>query len=225
MSCAKTLVLPESGRGLKGNAQRSGQSLPVSLARLDPAGCWRKTYQDYYQATLDNSSEMFSGTWPRAGMMLNGIVYQQQPLAPLTGGTGCSLWPTPRALVQGMECTAPPYKGRSHGWDLGAAIQDAASMTPRVMWPTPTDASKGGGSSRSGDRINKTPTLQGMARKGMWPTPRGSMANGPSQSEIDAGNPKCRIETEVAIQTPGQLNAEFVEYLMNFPKGWTDLTE
>jgi len=30
----------------------------------------------------------------------------------------------------------------------------------------------GGGSSRSGDRINETPTLEGMARKGMlWPTP------------------------------------------------------
>ena len=40
------------------------------------------------------------------------------------------------------------------------------------LLPTPTDASKGGGSSRSGDRINETPTLQGMARKGMLlPTP------------------------------------------------------
>ena len=46
------------------------------------------------------------------------------------------------------------------------------------MWPTPVDPSKGGGSSRSGDRIDETPSLQGMARKGMltpepdlFPTP------------------------------------------------------
>ena len=36
-----------------------------------------------------------------------------------------------------------------------------------MIYPTPTDASTGGGSSRSGERINETPTLQGMARKGM----------------------------------------------------------
>tara|TARA_R110002020_G_scaffold406498_1_gene616680 strand:- start:738 stop:1280 length:543 start_codon:yes stop_codon:yes gene_type:complete len=33
----------------------------------------------------------------------------------------------------------------------------------------------------------------------MWPTPRVSSANGPSQREIDEGNPKYRLETEVAI--------------------------
>lgn len=47
------------------------------------------------------------------------------------------------------------------------------------LLPTPTDASKGGGSSRSGDRIDETPTLQGMARKGMlWPTPQAHDAKG-----------------------------------------------
>lgn len=45
------------------------------------------------------------------------------------------------------------------------------------LLPTPTDVSKGGGSSRSGDRIDETPTLQGMARKGMWPTPTAYDAN------------------------------------------------
>ena len=34
----------------------------------------------------------------------------------------------------------------------------------------------------------------------IWPTPRVSSANGPSQKEIVAGNPKRRLETEVAIR-------------------------
>jgi hypothetical protein len=46
------------------------------------------------------------------------------------------------------------------------------------LLPTPTDASKGGGSSRSGNRRDEIPTLQGMARKGLWPTPRVSDGNG-----------------------------------------------
>lgn len=33
----------------------------------------------------------------------------------------------------------------------------------------------------------------------LLPTTRTSMANGPSQKEIDAGNPKVRIETEVML--------------------------
>jgi hypothetical protein len=48
----------------------------------------------------------------------------------------------------------------------------------RTVFPTPIDMSKGGGSSRSGDRINEIPTLDGMARKGMWPTPK-SAQGGP----------------------------------------------
>jgi hypothetical protein len=34
---------------------------------------------------------------------------------------------------------------------------------------------------------------------GLLPTARVSMGNGPSQSEIDAGNPKYRLETEIAL--------------------------
>jgi hypothetical protein len=42
-----------------------GESSPALLARLSPAGLWLKTYQGYFQATVDGSLEEFSGTWPR----------------------------------------------------------------------------------------------------------------------------------------------------------------
>jgi hypothetical protein len=51
--------------------------------------------------------------------------------------------------------------------------------------PTPTDVSKGGGSSRSGDRISETPTLQGMARKGIWPTPTAGMADRGDRGDLN----------------------------------------
>tara|TARA_R110000764_G_scaffold78273_1_gene156207 strand:+ start:257 stop:751 length:495 start_codon:yes stop_codon:yes gene_type:complete len=37
-----------------------------------------------------------------------------------------------------------------------------------------------------------------------WPTPRVSSANGPSQKEIEMGNPKKRLETEVIVREPAQ---------------------
>ena len=40
----------------------------------------------------------------------------------------------------------------------------------------------------------------GAAENGDWPTPRVSSANGASQAEIAAGDPKHRLETAVAVQ-------------------------
>ena len=37
-----------------------------------------------------------------------------------------------------------------------------------------------------------------------WPTPRVSSVNGPSQKEIELGNPKKRLETEVIVREPAQ---------------------
>jgi hypothetical protein len=89
--------------------------------------------------------------------------------------------------------------------------------------PTPTDTSKGGGSSRSGSRIGETPSLQGMARKGLWPTPKGS-ASGPDYARVnreESGGDD--LATAVARETPGSLNPRWIEWLMAWPIGWTDL--
>lgn len=62
-----------------------------------------------------------------------------------------------------------------------------------------------------------------------WPTARTSTANGASQKEIDLGNPKTRLETAIMIyegkDSTGKVNPQFVEWLMGFPIGWTDLED
>lgn len=49
-----------------------------------------------WQRCLIEGWATFSGTWPRAGIVRNGIAYQRRPLVPITNGTGLSLWPTAR---------------------------------------------------------------------------------------------------------------------------------
>lgn len=175
-SPARTSAWQDSGQDSKGSEAHSGQSSPESFASLGQDGCWLKTCQGFYQATLTGSLEPFSGTWPRQGMLRSGRVYRRRPLVRRTYGGGCSLL------------------------------------------PTPTDASKGGGSSRSGSRRGEIPTLQGMARKGIWPTPT---VNGNYNRKGCSATSGDGLATVVG----GQLNPQFVEWLMNFPKGWTDLTE
>lgn len=164
--------------------------------------CWR-TYQDSF---LLDTLEPFSETWPKAGMMRAGVFYPQPKWEHRISAIGCGL------LLQ-----------------------------------TPIDPSKGGGSSRSGDRRNEIPTLHGMARSGMWPTPT---VNGNHNRKGASAKSGDGLATAVLLATPqardfrtgstarwenpersrnlndqigGKLNPTWVEWLMGWPLGWTDL--
>src|SRR5262245_23871511 len=90
-SLARTSVSPERARGWLGSAAAYGRSTPELLARYDRAtSSWRTS-----QLCLDGGLELFSETWPRSGLMRNGIAYQLPPLVRLTDETGCGSLPTP----------------------------------------------------------------------------------------------------------------------------------
>ena len=90
-------------------------------------------------------------------------------------GSDSSSWPTPR--------TQEHYQG---GEALEAYV-DAGYRQPKTR----------GGKTRQGT-FDTTLTTAAMAT-GMWPTPRVSSANGPSEAEIEEGNPKRQLETETAM--------------------------
>lgn len=72
-----------------------GLSLSESFAQLDPDGSWLKMSQGYSQSTLDGHLARWSGTWPRSGIVSNGIAYRQPPSAPRIYGIESGSWPTP----------------------------------------------------------------------------------------------------------------------------------
>jgi hypothetical protein len=88
-------------------------------------------------------------------------------------------WRTSQLCLDGEWETFSATWPRSGTMRSGTAyrLQPLVPLTAEIesgSWlPTPTGQG-GGGSSRSGDRIDETPTLDGMARKGMWPTPSAS---------------------------------------------------
>lgn len=78
-------------------SETSGPNTRDLFASLGPDTSWLKTYQDYYQLTMDGSLEAYSGTWPRSGTLSNGQCFLRAPWVPHTHVKECSLWPTPMA--------------------------------------------------------------------------------------------------------------------------------
>ena len=122
-------------------------------------------------------------------------------------------WPTPRA---GNPGSRPNGKG---GKVLAEEVEIAAGLRQRGerMWPTPTTL-RG---------ISKEAAEKEWERKGsadlrmavhLWPTPTAHNAK-----ETTAPSENDRNTPTLAAQVGGQLNPTWVEWLMGWPLGWTDL--
>ncbi len=179
-----------------------GPKCSESFAEYDRESSSWKTCQ----ATFPWDSGEFSETWPRAGSMRTGIVSQHQPLAPLTAEIASLLLLTPRANMGGGETSGD--RKRPSG------AKGTTNLTGWVKkWPTPTVED---GQCKGGHR--GTPDSLHAAVK-MWPTPKAS-ASGPDyarRSREGSGG------DDLATVVGGQLNPTWVEWLMGFPPGWTDL--
>ena len=105
---ARTLATPESVQGSKANAAGYGQNMPESLATFDPvSSSWKAS-----QLCLDGELSEFSETWPRSGMMRNGIAYQLPTLALPITEIASGLLPTPSGVNGGKNHTV----GRLDEW-------------------------------------------------------------------------------------------------------------
>ena len=189
----KTSVSQGDKKDLKENDLDSGLNALVCLGTFAQDMPYLKTSETYSTAIMETGSDRYSGKFPPSGMMLSGTVYQLPRLVPTTKETGSGLWPTATAMTGG-EGVAPSHINGKHGWNLGAAVQDSISEKPHRMWPTPQ-------ASDNRDRGNlSNPCLQRRVKKG-----------------------KQLMLSQVVHPTSGKLNPTWVEWLMGFPTGHTDL--
>jgi hypothetical protein len=240
----RTLVPLEEEMGLMEKDQECGERWHGLLAKYNPNTHSWKTVQ----CSLFEDLELSLETWPRWGLMRDGVCWEQTPLVLPTNETvfGFSL-PTPVAsdatsgAVIGKNdtfyttSTGMPRKVNQNGIDgsvgLGRLIQ---------MWPTPI-ASRGGawrGDGQVSMIARNVETYeeywlltQGTSKKKRekyWPTPqasdnrdRGNMSNPSVQRRVDIG--KQVMLSQSVDPNSGQLNPTWVEWLMGWPIGWTDL--
>ena len=139
------LVTQEEERVLKESKADCGESSLGSFARYDhDMSLWKTS-----QLSLLGGSVSFSETWPNAGTMQSGIVYQRHRSVPRTLETDSSLWPTPTA----------------RDWKSGRSSDELFNRNAR-----------------------------------------------PLSEHVERG-----------AESGGRLNPTWVEWLMGFPLGWTDL--
>lgn len=110
-------------------------------------------------------------TTATSGRKCLGLLHSRDPLGSLLKTLlGSSRWHSTMCSLTWRVSATP------HGrllFRLQVSERPTEEIDSGSLLPTPT-AMGGGGTSRSGERIGETPTLQGMARKGMldlWPTP------------------------------------------------------
>jgi DNA (cytosine-5)-methyltransferase 1 len=177
---------------------------------------------------------------PVSGMTQNGVLFLQHPWEPITGETESSLWPTPtvddasnvnpkpnrfRGLVAAVNETWPTptahpdnsnKNGKFKNPTLGDAVRDMET------WPTPTASDwKGRGPNSK---------QQGLSEVVKYPTPLASGGGGTghwNKIENLYLDGQLTYEEKMAMQAGngGRLNPTWVEWLMGFPTGWTDLED
>ena len=215
--------------------ETSGLKPSMSFAEYDhDSRIWR-TYQ---VSLLTLMPDEFTETWPKAGMTVDGVGYlqpkQELRIAEIDGGVlptpaateygnnqspsnGAAvrpslssmarnnLWPTPTKTdgIRGIETNEARKQRGAH---TGTTLNDAVAM-----WPTPCAAD--GKDEASGDlyaRVNQVGRQKGKPTLPFW-TPDANCWKGGNR-----GN-------QINQQIPGSLNPMWVEWLMGWPIGWTDL--
>jgi hypothetical protein len=171
-----------------------GQKWHGSFAKYDQSSSAWKTAQ----CSLVEDLEWFSETWPRWGSMRNGVSYLRQiPALPICA-SGSGLWPTPTVV---MSVTTPEkFRARQlrlkerHAGRTGNGCGPSLAQAV-VLYPTPTATDYKG-----------SPSPQKV------------------QERMAASSRGVRLPEQLArVGSVGPLNPNWVEWLMGWPIGWTDL--
>ena len=205
---AKTSALQDEATDLKASGQECGNTWRGWLAKFDPDSCSWKTAQ----CSLLGEEQESLQTLPRWGTTVDGVLLEQQTVALRTNVTESGLWRTPQAQdgMRGVYKTKEAVDAHlSRGHQLGLANQ----VAHRHLWPTPTVC---GNYNRKGLSATSGDGLATAVQK--WPTPTAHMAK-----ETNAPSEALRNEPSLSSRVGGTLNPMWVEWLMGWPLGWTDL--
>jgi hypothetical protein len=187
-----------------------GRGYEKPLANYDPdTQCWKM----YGDISLWGEPQSLASL-PPSGMTQNGVLYQQPAWAQITDEIELSLWPTP---------TAHPNNSNKNGKFKNPTLRDAVNM-----WPTPTTQEVEHPEAvwnEKGRRVSPNGNTHSMGLADAvqkWPTPTAAHAYTHALKSSQQ-TPGSRHSLNLPSAAGKQLNPTWVEWLMGFPTGWTDL--
>lgn len=197
-----------------------------------------------YLESCELPGAQFARTWSVRDTLSPFLILKLRLSERRIGGNECSLWQTPN-VPNGGRVNPPdmtPTGMMPDGRKRQVGLEHQVRMTEQGLWPTPTARDYKDGSAESCKNVpvngllgravhlwatpnardgrgptgfTNQPSLPNQVR--MFPTPRAQSATGPSQTATRQGAP------DLQTVAGGQLNPTWVEWLMGFPLGWTDL--
>ena len=203
---------PDAGLESTGSAAGCGARWRELSVRYDRDTSSWKTHQCLWDEGLPESSV----TLPKWGSIRSGVLSERITSALPTCESESGFWPTPVAHDDGKT---PEAHMRMKARMKGGPRQKPTSLTVMVkgveqgMYPTPTATNTKAVHMRGADK--------GKARKARsyvaTPTARDWKSGKASPATLE------RNSRPLSEQIGGQLNPDWVEWLMNWPLGWTSL--
>lgn len=230
---ARTFQPPAKAQESTANAPACGDRWRELSVRYDrDSSSWRT-----HRSLWDEDLSACSLTLPKWGSMRDGVLSELQTLERPTAANDAGLLPTPLASnTKAHHMRSGGRPGRSY-WPTPKA-NDAEkrgnfdTSNPRnglpaaaKAWPTPTASlgTKGGRVTPRKSREGGT-LIEAVSGRQTWPTPTVNDSKNctlpPSQVKHDNIPGALLRDGEKA---GGQLNPTWVEWLMGWPLGWTDL--
>jgi hypothetical protein len=227
---AKTSQLQDEEMGLTENDQECGITWHGLLAKYDPNTHLWRTVQCSLLEDLNESLQ----TLPKWGMTVNGELFLRPTWEQTIDENESGLWRTPDTCAGGALSERVILKMASGDWKRPSGALMQLRLQDQVrhpnLWPTPRSCSAMAATITpdSAWKENRNPNLETIVGRRIWPTPqasdnrdRGNMSNPSVQRRVDIGK---QISLSQSVdQNSGQLNPTWVEWLMGWPLGWTDL--
>lgn len=163
--------------------------------------------------------EQYKERWPREGIVCNGSAYLPSMSGLHIKGIVGGVLPYPATLRPAIEKQC--MKDGSHPEQTEQLFLD------REIYPTPTAAHKEGCPS---EILRRSPSLASVAtmkmEREMYPTPTVCGDNNAKKAGTNRGDGLATVvkRKEGIAAALGRLNPEWVEWLMNWPAGFTDPT-
>ena len=210
----------------------SGQSILDLSKNVGQLGLLEKMLVD----TLNSVSTPLSRTWRVKTTPLGRLVFQLRASVPTTKEKESGLWRTPDAHSGRGPSSEERMKMKLEK-KMPISLNDQVAH-PNLMWPTPTSQAAG-----KGKTLQTLTTKDGQPAKlgeraynpktgkhyqvtldravAMWPTPT---ARDHKDTGVNTNYEKAKKKGRLAGHTGGSLNPTWVEWLMGYPSGWTDLS-
>src|SRR3990170_1183533 len=198
----------------------SGLRPSASLAKYDRSSRSWRTSQHCLALTAqtnENTLDEYSETWPKSGTMRSGQCWERTIAELRTDESECGYWLTPAATNISARSAASWENRKAYQIASGRSTVTAGGLAEQVQY----------------GRVTNT-WRKATTNQTMYPPPQARGWKGTPGMSLTGKNPDGTVRDQMdrlagavygGTQTPptGSLNPAWVEWLMGWPIGWTDL--